>query len=280
MNFIIIIAILITGLITYIIWEFIKYRNKNKLFENEVYSHINNGLSLEDALKLSFIRLNNSQNFGLSDSTIIKVCDKIVDLEKRMNTENVVEIYSSFINRYIYKSGKITNPKNISDKKIIYAIENLNLHNGNGYFVIWNDKPEDLNKKHSTENKKIKGQEIKEALEILDSATNKFGPTFNIVKEQIKKDINSDTKQFLDVVQGGRTVRKYIYSQISNISGDLVESGHYHIYRGVLNPMGPGKELLKIFDIATDELVKLGDHDEKYAKEQKETIRENIKSMG
>ncbi|MCG2726779.1 MAG: hypothetical protein L6420_11125 [Elusimicrobia bacterium] len=195
-----------------------------------------------------------------------------------MNTENVVEIYSSFINRYIYKSGKIPNPKNISDKKIIYAIENLNLHNGNGYFVIWNDKPKDFNKKYFTETEK--DSEIKEALEILNLAANKFGKDFHLVRRQIEKDINSDTKQFLNVVQNGRSVRKYIYSQICNISGDMLESGQYHIYRGTLNPMGHGKGLLKIFDTATDELLKLGDHDDKFAKEQKESIRENIKHIG
>jgi hypothetical protein len=67
---------------------------------------------------------------------------------------------------------------------------------------------------------------------------------------------------------------------IANTSGDMAESGQYHIYRGVLNPMGPGEDLLKIFDSAMDELVKLGDMDEKNAQEQKEAIRKNIQGVG
>ena len=67
---------------------------------------------------------------------------------------------------------------------------------------------------------------------------------------------------------------------IANTSGDMVESGQYHIYRGVLNPMGPGEDLLNIFDSAMDELVKLGDIDEKNAQVQKEALRKNIQGVG
>ena len=67
---------------------------------------------------------------------------------------------------------------------------------------------------------------------------------------------------------------------ILNISGDMVESGQHHIYRGVINPMGPGQNLLKIFDSAMDELVKLGDTDKENAETQKKAIRENIKNVG
>jgi hypothetical protein len=125
-----------------------------------------------------------------------------------------------------------------------------------------------------------KETEVEEFFEILDEATDKFGSGFDLVREQIETMLNSDTKQFLDVVRKGRTVRKYIYSTIANISGDMVESGQYHIYRGVLNPMGPGEELLKIFDAAMDELAKLGDTDTENAEKQKKAIRKNIKSVG
>ena len=123
-----------------------------------------------------------------------------------------------------------------------------------------------------------KETEAEEAFEILDEATDKFGLGFDLVREQIEKILNSDTKQFLDVVRKGRTVRKYIYSTIANISGDMVESGQYHVYRGVL--MWSGEELLKMFDAAMDELVKLGDTDTENAEKQKKAIRENIKGVG
>ncbi|MBU0974193.1 hypothetical protein KKD03_00635 [Patescibacteria group bacterium] len=125
-----------------------------------------------------------------------------------------------------------------------------------------------------------KESEMEEVLAILDEAKNKLGTEFDLVREQIEKMINSNTDQFLETVQKGRSVRKYLYSTIANISGDMVESGQYHIYRGVLNPVGPGQGLLKIFDLAMDELVELGDTDKKNAETQKKAIRENIKSVG
>jgi len=129
--------------------------------------------------------------------------------------------------------------------------------------------------------KSFSKKEVKEALGILEEASKEFGSGgFGLVKEYVEKLILSDTKQFLDVVRKGRSVRKYVYSMIANTSGDLAESGHYHIYRGVLNPMGPGEDLLKIFDAAMDELVRLGDTDAENAKKEKVAVRKNIETMG
>ncbi|MGI6348252.1 MAG: hypothetical protein ACOXZ1_03630 [Patescibacteria group bacterium] len=129
--------------------------------------------------------------------------------------------------------------------------------------------------------KSFSKKEVKEALGILEEASKEFGSGgFDLVKEYVEKSILSDTKQFLDVVREGRSVRKYVYSMIANTSGDLAESGHYHIYRGVLNPMGPGEDLLKIFDAAMDELVRLGDTDAENAKKEKAAVRKNIETMG
>ncbi len=124
-------------------------------------------------------------------------------------------------------------------------------------------------------------KEVKEAIEILEEAHQKFGSRgFDLVKEYVEKLILSDNKQFIDAIRKGHSARKYVYSMIANVSGDMVESGHYHIYRGVLNPMGPGEDLLKIFDSAMDELVKLGDTDKQNAEKQKEAVRENIQNVG
>ena len=124
-------------------------------------------------------------------------------------------------------------------------------------------------------------KEVKEALGILEEAGRIFGNGgFDLVKGHVEESILSETNQFIDVIRKGRSVRKYVYSMIANTSGDMVESGQYHIYRGVLNPMGPGEDLLNIFDSAMDELVKLGDIDEKNAQVQKEALRKNIQGVG
>jgi hypothetical protein len=129
--------------------------------------------------------------------------------------------------------------------------------------------------------KSFSKKEVKEALGILDEASQKFGSGgFDLVRGYVEKSILSDTEQFMDIVGKGRSVRKYVYSMIANTSGDMVESGQYHIYRGILNPMGPGEDLLKIFDSAMDELVRLGDTDKENAEEQKKAVRKNMQNMG
>lgn len=60
----------------------------------------------------------------------------------------------------------------------------------------------------------------------------------------------------------------------------MLESGQYHIYRGVLNPMGPGKDLPMMFDATYDELVQMKAIASDYAEQQKAALRENIKGVG
>ncbi len=66
-----------------------------------------------------------------------------------MGTDNVVEIYSTFIHRYIFRDGRLKNPKNLSDQKILYALETLEFNERNGYFVIKPDKDDDFDNKYS-----------------------------------------------------------------------------------------------------------------------------------
>lgn len=123
--------------------------------------------------------------------------------------------------------------------------------------------------------------EMNDAFKILEEESKNFGPGgFDLVKDHVKKSLRSDALQFLTTVRNGRSLRKYVYSMIVNISGDMAESGQYHLYRGVLNPHGPGEDLLKIFDAITDKLVELGDMEVEAAKKEKAAIRENIKSIG
>ena len=132
--------------------------------------------------------------------------------------------------------------------------------------------------------KSFSKKEVKEAFEILEEASKKFAFAsygFDLVKAHAEKSILSEAKQLTKSVQNGTvTVRKYVYSLITYISGNLVSSGQYHIYRGVLSPMGPGEDLLKILDLGLDELVTMGDISKEEAAEQKEVVRKNIEEMG
>lgn len=129
--------------------------------------------------------------------------------------------------------------------------------------------------------KSFSKKEVKEALRLLEEENNKWNCAgFELVKSYVEKSILSNTQHFLDDVRKGRSIRKYVFATIANISGDLVESGQYHIYRGVLNPMGPGEDLLKIFDSSIDELVILGELDKETAQKEKDAILKNIRDVG
>jgi hypothetical protein len=103
---------------------------------------------------------------------------------------------------------------------------------------------------------------------------------FQLVRKPIEDFIFQHSDSFVRVIQKGTSPRKWVWSAISNEAGDLVESGQYHMYRGILRPMGPGPDLLRLYDIALDELVQLGDIEPQYAEQEKSAIRSNIARAG
>lgn len=103
--------------------------------------------------------------------------------------------------------------------------------------------------------------------------------SFVLIKVYFEKAINKEADKLLNWIQDNNsTPLAWIYSKTSNVSGDMVESGKYHIYRNALN--GTGQDLLKLFDDSTDKLCELGEIEKDYAKRQKENIREYIKGIG
>ena len=148
MNTIFIIIILAAGFFLWIVWGFIKYKSKERMDKNEIYSYLHDGLDLEHALKKTFFNLNKFQNLGLQESTLNRVSEKMARLTNTMDTDNVVEIYSTFIHRYIFRDGQLKNPKNLSDQKVLYALETLEFNERNGYFVIKPDRDNDFDNKY------------------------------------------------------------------------------------------------------------------------------------
>lgn len=103
--------------------------------------------------------------------------------------------------------------------------------------------------------------------------------SFHLIKGRIVKGIRKDPKSISDIIYNNKSSSTaWIYGVISNIAGDYVESGEYHIYRGVLNPVG--NDLLKLFDGAINNLLEIGIIENDYAKQQKKAVRENIKGVG
>jgi hypothetical protein len=125
------------------------------------------------------------------------------------------------------------------------------------------------------------GKEIKGILGALDALDVEFTQYsyFDNVKRLAEKMIlknKEDIKRIM--LRDNVSPIRAAYSWINNVSGNLLESGRYHIYRGTLDMMG--KELLDIFDISTDKLVEVGDMNKDRAEQHKKDIRRNISSVG
>ena len=125
-------------------------------------------------------------------------------------------------------------------------------------------------------------KELRLVLGLLDEAEHKFNyPAFKIVRDDVEKLLAEVADDIAGLIRNGdMTPRQCLYSSIATISENHVSSGQYHLHRGVLNPMGMGDDLLKIFDGASDELKIMGFVDEKETKERKDDVREQIKHVG
>jgi hypothetical protein len=104
--------------------------------------------------------------------------------------------------------------------------------------------------------------EIKAAYGVLDEACHMLNnKDFDLVRKYIDNDLKNHSEYIIKLIKDGTSPRQWAYSSIANIAGDLLETGQYHIYRGVLNPLKSGNNLLKLYDDALDELVKMGSID-------------------
>ncbi len=119
-------------------------------------------------------------------------------------------------------------------------------------------------------------------LDVLNEAESKFQNNhFHLVKIRVERKVKGfKNKEVEEYIESGQSVKSWIYSEICNVSGNLVESGDFHYYRGALSSVSGGVNLLKIFDLSTDELARLGFIDEQFAEQQKKNIRDNIKRVG
>ncbi|MDR3568256.1 MAG: hypothetical protein P4L43_09540 [Syntrophobacteraceae bacterium] len=125
------------------------------------------------------------------------------------------------------------------------------------------------------------------ALNAIDEARSRFvrigiydEEAFDLAVAPILKLLKSDPGRFLKALANhpDPSPRDWVYAMLSNVAADLLESGGYHIYRGLLSAVGMA--LLTIFEGCDDELIKSGHIDAEYAAEQKRILRKNIKEMG
>lgn len=122
-------------------------------------------------------------------------------------------------------------------------------------------------------------EEIKETLNIIDNIGKFYhGIAFLKIQEYMKKCVLTEPKAFIKNMRSGTRPNQWVFVTLINISGDMLESGTYHIYRGVLSP--EGEELLKIYESAIDTYCTQGYLNLDSAEEQKDILKNNLKNMG
>jgi len=142
------IVLIIVVILLWFVGGYFKFRMMSRGMKIAVRMHLVTGLPLSEAIKKAFLELNQSRKLGLQDATIEKVSNKIASFEEMMNTDNVMDIYSTFVWRYIFRDGGRMKPKNLTDEKVIYALENLKFNEKNGFYVIKPDKGAEIDEKY------------------------------------------------------------------------------------------------------------------------------------
>lgn len=69
-------------------------------------------------------------------------------------------------------------------------------------------------------------------------------------------------------------------SSLAHITFDLLSSGKYHLYRGVLNDFSAAPNLLKVYRACMDYALEIGEIDDFTRKDQETFLMENISSVG
>ncbi len=122
---------------------------------------------------------------------------------------------------------------------------------------------------------------IRSLLKTLDEIELEFDDLsfyFSYVKSEIKSSIVENQKDYIKVLNSGKSYRELILVSIANFSGNLVESGNFHVYRGCLDSTGEG--ILKVFYKSLEDLVKINAIDLESANIQREAIKETIDFIG
>lgn len=122
-------------------------------------------------------------------------------------------------------------------------------------------------------------KEVRVALSILDEVGFEFDcEAFRMVRNPIEDVFVRDYSNVVSGIDEGISPRQQVYFAIANLTADYLQSGQYHVYRGVLG--GLGQDLLTLFDKSLDELVHSGAIDDREAEVRKAAIRERIEIVG
>lgn len=119
-------------------------------------------------------------------------------------------------------------------------------------------------------------QQCLEELKILESKLD--NTSFPLIKPQVTKLIKDKEKTIYSIRESKMSPRYLVLLLISNVSGDSLATGQYHVYRGRLSM--EGQELLKLFNYAISEMEKNGFQSKEETEKDRVWIREQINSVG
>lgn len=147
MNITLIIVIAVIGFILWQVIAYKKYKGLEAKDKQKIMSYIQSGLTLSDAIEKDLLDLNNRMPSKLNQQTISAVSQELAALQSIMSVDNVIEIYSTFIHRYINRNTSKPHP-NVRDEQVLYAAQSMDFDQLNGYFRLKADKGDDFTNKY------------------------------------------------------------------------------------------------------------------------------------
>ncbi len=124
-------------------------------------------------------------------------------------------------------------------------------------------------------------KEVRAVIDALDEARLRLDSSAYRTVRSIAEDlIWGNAKEVIKATHEGISPHQHAYSLIANVAGDLLETGRYHIHSGWLNPLDIGSDLLRLFDIAIDEMVSVGAIDEDSGRAHKSALLDRIAEVG
>ena len=130
--------------------------------------------------------------------------------------------------------------------------------------------------------KVFRSKEIKRALAAIEQADEELGynMSFYVIDEFMRKDLSKQPNAGLKAIKEAGSPIQWAFVVISNITGDMQESGRLHLCRGVLNPNGLGADFWQIYIRSVDKLVEYGSISKERGVAEKKAMAEIIKSVG
>ena len=127
--------------------------------------------------------------------------------------------------------------------------------------------------------KRFASHGVQDALRVLaEMESHCDGIMYDTIRNVLEDHFLDNGNEVAELTKQGISPRVQVCNAVSNLVGDMSESGQYHVYRGVLGIEGEG--LLRLFDLATDRIAAAGAIDSMLANKNKAQLRESIRGLG